>query len=76
MDHLLSALGIGPSQAKVEAVTEARQPESAAEVQQKCSFLGLVNFCVRFIPDLATVQQNTIQSFMTLHKEGFSVTMV
>ena len=50
--HLLSARGIGPSQAKV--VTEARQPESAAEVR---SFLGLVNFCARFIPDLATVSE-------------------
>ena len=54
MSHLLSARGIGPSQAKVEAVTEARQPESAAEVH---SFLGLVNFCARFIPDLATVSE-------------------
>ena len=54
MGHLLSAQGIGPSQAKVEAVTEARQPESAAEVR---SFLGLVNFCARFIPDLATVSE-------------------
>ena len=47
--HLLSARGIGPSQAKFEALTETRQPESAAEVR---SFLGLVNFCARFIPDL------------------------
>ena len=39
MGHLLSARGIGPSQAKVEAVAEARQPESAAVVR---SFLGLV----------------------------------
>ena len=54
MGHLLSARGIGPSQAKVEAVTEARQPDSAAEVR---SFLGLVNFCARFIPDLATVSE-------------------
>ena len=40
---------------KVEAVTEARQPESAAEVR---SFLGLVNLCARFIPDLATVSES------------------
>ena len=33
MGHLLSARGIGPTQTKVEAVTEARQPESAAEVK-------------------------------------------
>ena len=51
MGQLLSARGRGPSQAKVEAVTEARQPESATEVR---SFLGLMNFCARFIPELAT----------------------
>ena len=54
MGHLLSARGIGPSQAKVEAVTEARQSESAAEAR---SFLFLVNFCARFIPDLVTVSE-------------------
>ena len=54
MGHLLSARSIGPTQGKVEAVTEARQPESAAE---KHSFLGLVNFCAKFIPDLATVSE-------------------
>ena len=54
MGHLLSARGIGPSQTKVEAVTEARQPESAAGVR---SFLGLVNFCARFILDLKTVSE-------------------
>ena len=55
MGHLLSARGIGPTQAKVEAVTEARQAESAAEVR---SFLGLMNFCARFSPDLATVSES------------------
>ena len=54
MGLLLSARGIGPTQAKVEAITEARQPESAAEVR---SFLGLVNFRARFIPDLASVSE-------------------
>ena len=54
MGHLLSARGIGPTQAKVEAVTEARKPESVAEVP---SFLGLVNVCAKFIPDLATVSE-------------------
>ena len=34
MEHLLSARGIGPTQAKVEEVTEARKPESVAE---KCT---------------------------------------
>ena len=52
MGHLLSARGIGPTKAKVEAVTNARRPETVSEVR---SFLGLVNYCGKFIPDLATV---------------------
>ena len=54
MGHLLFVRGIGPTHEKVEVVTEARKPESVAEVR---SFLGLVNFCARFIPDLATVSE-------------------
>ena len=49
MGHLLSARGIRPTQAKGEAVTEARKPESVAEVS---SFLGLVNFSARFISSI------------------------
>ena len=52
--HLLSTRGIRPTQAKGEAVTEARKPESVVEVSR---FLGLVNFCARFIPDLPTVSE-------------------
>ena len=36
---------------KVKAVADACEPTDAAEVR---SFLGLVNFTARFIPDLAT----------------------
>ncbi|KAL9986226.1 hypothetical protein ACROYT_G000337 [Oculina patagonica] len=52
MGHVLSARGIGPADVKVKAVVDAREPTIAAEVR---SFLGLVNFTARFIPDLATV---------------------
>ena len=52
MGHVLSARGIGPANVKVKAVVDAREPTNAAEVR---SFLGLVNFTARFIPDLATV---------------------
>ena len=51
MGHVLSEKGIGPMEEKVKAVSEAREPECASEV--RC-FLGLVNFCAWFIPDLAT----------------------
>ena len=40
------------SDVKVKAVADACEPTNAAEVR---SFLGLVNFTARFIPDLATV---------------------
>ena len=48
----MSARGIDPADAKVQAVVEAREPKNAAEVR---SFLGLVNFTARFVPDLSTV---------------------
>ena len=48
----LSARGIGPADVKVKAVVDVREPKNAAEVR---TFLGLVNFTARFIPDPATV---------------------
>ena len=52
MGHVLSARGIGPADVKVKAVVEAREPKNAAEVR---SFLVLVHFTARFIPDPSTV---------------------
>ena len=54
MGLVLSSKGIGPTDEKVKAILEAREPESATEVR---SFLGLVNFCARFIPELATTAE-------------------
>ena len=51
MGLLLSKHGIGSTEEKVRAVVEASQPETPSEVR---SFLGLVGFSVRFIPDFAT----------------------
>ena len=51
---VLSANGISCAADKVEAVTSAREPQSASETR---SFLGLVNYCGRFIPDLATISE-------------------
>jgi len=63
MGHLLSARGIGPNNEKVRAVIEARQPNSPGEVR---SFLGLVNYIGRFIPDLSTV----VEPLSHLTKKG------
>jgi bacterioferritin-associated ferredoxin len=51
---LLSNHGIDPTEEKVRAVVEAREPQNVTEVK---SFLGLVNFNARCIPDLATAAE-------------------
>lgn len=52
LGHKLTAKGVDPARSKVEAILNAREPETATEVR---SFLGLVNFCSRFIPNHATL---------------------
>ena len=54
MGYLLSSKGIGPTESRVEAVFRAKKPKSAGEVR---SFLGLVNFSARFIPNLASITE-------------------
>ena len=54
MEHVLSGKGVDLHEDKVKAIVEARTPQNASEVK---SFLGLVNFCAKFIPDLATVNE-------------------
>ena len=51
MGHLLLAKGIGPTESRVKALQEAREPTDSSEVR---SFLGLVNFSAQFISSLAT----------------------
>lgn len=52
--YRLSAAGIKPTHDKVEAVKQFRVPKTTEEVH---SFLGLVNFVGKFIPDLSTVNE-------------------
>ena len=54
MGYLLSNQGIGPTESPVDAVAGAREPQNAGEVR---SFLGLVNFSARFIPNLASIAE-------------------
>ncbi|XP_069782085.1 UPF0462 protein C4orf33 homolog isoform X1 [Narcine bancroftii] len=54
MGHRLTREGLNPAEAKVKAIAEARAPQNATEVR---SFLGLVNFCAKFIPNFATVAE-------------------
>ena len=50
----ISTNGIAPDDKKIDAVRNARPPQNAAEVR---SFLGLVNYCARFIPNFATLAE-------------------
>ena len=54
MGHVLSGKGIAPQQSKKEAVLRTKVPETPSDVR---SFMGLVNFCARFVPDLATIAE-------------------
>ena len=61
MGILLLEKGIGPTEERVRAVTEAREPESDTEVQ---SFLGLVGYSSRFIPQFATMSEPTFPKIL------------
>lgn len=50
--YVFSADGISPSPSKVNAVKETPVPTNPSEIR---SFLGMIQYCGRFIPDLATV---------------------
>ncbi|XP_030850192.1 uncharacterized protein K02A2.6-like [Strongylocentrotus purpuratus] len=50
--HVFSAKGISPDPKKVEAIQSMPAPQNVSEVR---SFLGMVNYCARFIPGLASV---------------------
>lgn len=52
LGHVLSADGIKPDTDKLESIRSFREPKSGEEVR---SFLGLVNYVGKFIPDLATL---------------------
>ena len=52
--HDLSSKGIAPSEEKVPAVQNAKPPQSTAEVR---SFLGLVQYCAKFLPDFSQVAE-------------------
>ena len=49
--HLVDAAGLHTLPSKVEAIVQAPEPEN---VQQLRSFLGLVNYYSKFVPNLAT----------------------
>lgn len=76
LGHRLSAQGIKPAHDKVFAIKQFREPQTAEEVR---SFLGLVNYVGKFIPNLATVSEPLRQlikkeepfGWTDLHKKAF-----
>lgn len=50
--YVFSDQGISPSSTKVAAVKDAPIPKNASEVR---SFLGMIQYCGRFIPNLAAI---------------------
>ena len=52
MGHVILENGLSPGKDKIAAINNKREPRTATEVR---SFLGLVNFCSKFIPNLATI---------------------
>ena len=50
--YIFSDRGISPSPVKVQAVKACAVPTNASEVR---SFLGMIQYCSRFIPNLATI---------------------
>ncbi len=50
LGNIISSSGIRPLPSRIEAINKAKMPTNKKELQ---SFLGFVNYCRRFIPELA-----------------------
>ena len=50
MGHVFSSRGIGSEEVKVKAIVVTGEPETVSEPK---SFLGLVTFCSRYVPDFS-----------------------
>ena len=54
LGHVISGRGIKPLESRVEAIKNFINPRDVKELQ---SFLGLVNYCRKFIPDLSIISK-------------------
>jgi len=52
MGHKLSASGISPDQEKINTILNLQTPTNVKELR---SFLGMITYCSRFIPNFATI---------------------
>ena len=51
MGHILSKQGISPVKSKLEAIQQAPRPADVLELR---SFLGMINYYSKFIPDFSS----------------------
>lgn len=76
LGYHISEQGISVSRSKLEAIEKMEKPKSAEELR---SFLGLINFVHRYIPNLATItyslnlltRKGTPFIWETVHQEKF-----
>ena len=66
LGFVISSNGVSADPSKVESIVKFRRPENATDCR---SFLGLVNFVGRFLPDLATISEPLRQ--ITRKDQGF-----
>ena len=61
LGHTIDALGLHPTMAKIKAVVDAPTPKNLSELK---SYLGLLNYYGRFLPNLSSLIQplNQLQS--------------
>ena len=52
--HVFSAEGVSPEENRVHAINSLKSPENLKELR---SFLGMINYCAKFIPQFATITQ-------------------
>ncbi|KAK3766195.1 hypothetical protein RRG08_017637 [Elysia crispata] len=58
LGHVIDEKGVHPTQDKVEAITSAAPPSSVTQLR---SFLGLVQYYAKFLPNLASVMEPLYQ---------------
>lgn len=63
LGHELSVKGVRPTESRIEAIQNFREPQNTAELR---SFLGLVGYVGRFIPNLAG-KTEPLRQLLRLH---------
>ena len=63
MGHVIDADGLHPTEDKVKAIKEAPRPRNVAELR---SFLGILNYYHKFLPNLSG---NLKPLYQLLHKK-------